>query len=69
MRTIFDGGRKRRVVIFSRGDGTFGFEELRLSEEESVWVPHGRYSVSFTDGEEAALAEAHSRVRWLTESD
>jgi hypothetical protein len=69
VRTIFSGDRTRQVVIFRRSDGTFGFEELRFSEEEAEWISHGRYSVSFTHSEEAALAEARSRVRWLTERD
>ena len=69
VRTIFKNDRTRQVIIFRRSDGTFGFEELKLSEEQSEWIPYGRYSVSFTDSEEAALAEARSRVRWLTERD
>ena len=69
VRTIFNSDRTKRVVIFRRDDGTFGFEELRPGEGESGWIPHGRYSVSFTDCEEAALAEARSRVRWLTQRD
>jgi len=35
-----------RVVIFQRRDGTFGFEEQKLSDDplERCWIPAGQYS-------------------------
>jgi hypothetical protein len=67
VQTITDETRKRRVVVFRRDDGSFGFEEERFSDEplESAWIPFGRYSVCRCDTAERALVEARSRVPWL----
>ncbi|HCS48296.1 MAG TPA: hypothetical protein DIW61_08605 [Candidatus Aminicenantes bacterium] len=58
---------KRKVQIFRREDGTFGFEALRFSDEtlEMCWIPDGRYSECFTGDEQTAESEARSRVPWL----
>ncbi|HKQ51024.1 MAG TPA: hypothetical protein VJT74_01555 [Pyrinomonadaceae bacterium] len=66
--TIYNADRTRRVIIFRRGDGTFGFEELRFGAEEQEWFPCGCRPVSFTDSADAALGEARGRVRWLAEA-
>ena len=67
VRTIADETRKRRLIVFRRDDGSFGFEEEWFSDEplEMSWIPFGRYSVCRCDTEERALAEARSRVGWL----
>jgi hypothetical protein len=67
---IADETRKRRVVVFRRDDGSFGFEEERFSDEplEMAWIPFGRYSNCRCDTAEHALREARSRVAWLAQS-
>jgi hypothetical protein len=58
---------KRKVQIFRREDGSFGFEALRFSDEplEMCWIPYGRFSECFAGDEQKAESEARSRVRWL----
>jgi len=46
--SIFNADGTRRVDIYERGDGTFGFEEFRFGEEEQGWLPSGCYTTSFT---------------------
>ena len=67
--SIFNADRTRRVDIFERADGTFGFEELKFGEEEQGWFPSGCYTVSFTGSVGDALREARGRVRWLAEME
>jgi hypothetical protein len=57
-----DGTRK--VQIFQRDDGSFGFESFRFSDDplERCWIPHGRYSECFAPSAEAAEFEARGRV-------
>ena len=67
IQTIYDDSRKRRVIIFHRNDGSFGFEEEFFSDEplELAWLPSGRDSRCETA--EGALVEACGRVEWLAE--
>ena len=58
---------QRRVEVFERSDGTFGFEEWQFGAEEQAWFPCGLYSRAFLDSAEAALREARARVRWLAD--
>ena len=60
-----DGTRK--VQVFQRDDGSFGFESLRFSDHplEMSWIPHGRFSECFAPSAEIAEHEARSRVDWL----
>lgn len=60
-----DGTRK--VQIFQRSDGSFGFKSFRFSDDplELCWIPHGRYSECFAPTAEAAEREARGRVDWL----
>jgi hypothetical protein len=58
-----DGARK--VEIFRRADGTFGFEELKFGEEERIWFPVGRYTTAIIDSLDNAIMEARGRVSWL----
>ena len=55
----------RRVEIFRRDDGTFGFEEMRFGAEERTWFPVGRYSTAVIDSLDNAIREARGRVSWL----
>lgn len=51
---------KRKVVIFRRDDGTFGFESVRFTDDslERSWIPSGRLSECFARDERTAEAEA-----------
>ena len=66
-RTFTHRDGARRVEIFERSNGTFGFEELSYSNEEATWFPVGKYSVAIVDSVDAAVTEARGRVRWLTD--
>jgi hypothetical protein len=40
VKTIVKADRTRKVELFRRADGTFGFEELKwLGTPENTWVP------------------------------
>jgi len=55
------------VDIFVRADGTFGFEEYRRDpEDERGWFSLHRYSQLVFATAEDALAQAKSRVAWMT---
>jgi hypothetical protein len=55
----------RRVEIFQRANGTYGFREWRYQPEYDAWVPYGIYSNAVTDTAERAEDEARGRVSWL----
>jgi hypothetical protein len=57
----------RKVEIFRRADGTFGFESLKFSDDpnEMCWIPFGRFSECVTPDVHTAEAEARGRVDWL----
>jgi hypothetical protein len=56
----------RCVDLFSRPDGTFGYEEFRKdSEDMGAWTPVAYYSaLSFATADEA-FAAAAIRIPWL----
>jgi hypothetical protein len=54
------------VDIFSRPDGTFGFEEFRRDPEDmGRWTPIAYYSVREYGTEVEAVAAARDAVPWL----
>ena len=54
------------VDVFSRADGTFGFEEYRRDPEDGgLWYSLNRYSRLVFNSEEDALAQAKACVVWL----
>ena len=56
----------RCVDIFSRPDGTFGFEEFRRDPEDmGAWTPVAYYSEREFTTEAAARAAALAAVPWL----
>jgi len=65
--TIYDQTKVRRVIVFARDDGSFGFQEERFSDDpmENAWLPFGRYSITRCDTAARALAEARARISWL----
>ena len=59
----------RCVDMFSRPDGSFGFEEFRRdAEDRGVWTPVQFYSGAVYSSQEAALAAAMRSVAWLPEA-
>jgi len=57
----------RCVDLFSRPDGSCGFEEFRRDAEDGgEWTPIQYYSSSVYPSPEAALAAAMQSVAWLT---
>jgi hypothetical protein len=58
----------RCVDIFTRPDGTFGFEEFRRDPEDmGTWSPVACFSGLRYDTEDEAVAAARESVRWLGE--
>jgi hypothetical protein len=56
----------RCVDIFSRPDGTFGFEEFRREPEDmGSWTPVAYFSAREYASEDEALAAAREAVPWL----
>lgn len=60
---------KRKVEIFRRADGSFGFESFRFSDEplENCWIPENRRPVCVAATQEIAEREARERVKWLSD--
>lgn len=69
VKTITHPDGTRRVELFRRADGTYGFEESVWAEDEQCWIPVGGYVMSITDSLESAEREARGRVRWLRDAD
>jgi hypothetical protein len=57
------------VGIFSREDGSFGFEEYRRDPEDGRWRSQHRYSGLVFASESEATAQAKMVVPWLTSRD
>ena len=70
LKTIISADGNRKVEIFRRSDGTFGFEELKWLDDprEHCWVPFGKYSIAVIDTLEHALREVEGRVSWVAET-
>jgi hypothetical protein len=57
------------VDIFTREDGTFGFEEFRgESDGAARWQALGNHESLAFASEAEALAEARHQIQWLRES-
>ena len=64
-RTFVKPDKARKVEIFRRADGTFGFEELKFGQEEGAWFTIGKYSNAIIDSLDNAIKEAKGRISWL----
>ncbi|TMQ01277.1 MAG: hypothetical protein E6L09_04140 [Verrucomicrobia bacterium] len=66
---IYDEAHQRRLIVFQRGDSTFGFKEERFSAEpmEMDWIPLSLDSACRCDTAERVLSETRGRVPWLRE--
>jgi hypothetical protein len=59
----------RCVDLFSRPDGSYGFEEFRRDvEDRGEWTPVRYYSNSAYRSREAAFAAAMQVVEWLPDA-
>ena len=59
----------RCVDLFSRPDGSFGFEEFRRDpEDRGEWTPVKYYSNSAYESQEASFAAAMQGVEWLPDA-
>ena len=61
-------GGKRRLEIYRRLNGTFGFAEFAYQPDEQAWcILSHRRSEGIFDTEETAMAEAAGRIDWVAE--
>ena len=67
--SIENVGHDRCVDLFSRPDGSHGFEEFRRDvEDRGEWTPVHYYAGSSYLSREDALAAAMRSVAWLTDA-
>lgn len=70
VRTIYSSDQLRRVEIFRRDDGSFGFKEDHFSNDpfDRCWIDYAvRHSESFCPTEAIVLREVIGRVGWLSD--
>jgi len=66
MDSIENPQHDRCVDVFTRPDGSFGFEEFRCDAEDAgAWTPVSYFSVLRFASKGEALADAARRVAWL----
>jgi len=65
IKTLYSKDRLKKVELFRRPDGTFGFEEWHFQSEEEAWVPFARRSLAICDSLAKVEVEARGRVQWL----
>lgn len=63
---VSEDGR-RKVVIFERPDGTYGFQPELFAEDEQAWCPQRGFSIPYLPDLATAVREARGRVEWLRE--
>ena len=67
VKTIHNRENTRKVEVFQRDDGAFGFQEWKWINEENCWVPLPKQIISVIDTMQHALDEAEERIPWLKE--
>ena len=66
MESVENPQHDRCVDVFTRPDGSFGFEEFRRDPEDNgAWTPVSYFSGHRYTSRDDALAEAARRVAWL----
>jgi hypothetical protein len=64
--SVENAERDRCVDLFSRPDGTFGFEEFRRDvDDRGLWTPVAYFSARSFPSRVAAETEALKAVSWL----
>ena len=67
--SVENSDHDRCVDLFSRPDGTFGFEEFRRDvEDRGEWTPISYYSGAIYASRESALDGAMQSVTWLEDA-
>jgi len=67
LQSIENAQHDRCVDVFTRQDGSFGFEEFRRDAEDArAWTPVSYFSGQRYASEGAAVAGATRQVAWLT---
>jgi hypothetical protein len=67
--SIENSQHDRCVDLFSRPDGSYGFEEFRRDpEDQGSWTPAQYYSALSFPSRDVALAAAMKSVIWLADS-
>jgi hypothetical protein len=65
--SVGNDAHDRCVDLFSRPDGTFGFEEFRRDvEDRGVWTPVSYFLGKSYPSREQAWSAALAAVRWLS---
>jgi hypothetical protein len=64
--TVVSERGDRKVEIYRRDNGTFGFDEYIWDEEDRAWcqLGGGIHSYAVIDTLERSIAEAKARVSW-----
>jgi hypothetical protein len=64
---IYDTSRRRRVVLFRRMDGSYGFDEEYFDPEAETrcWLRRDRYAEGYYPTQESLIQEMRKRVPWL----
>ena len=67
--SIETGDGTRCIDLFSRLDGTYGFEEFRRDPEDAgLWTPVNYFSGNAFGNKDEALKAALKAVAWLTDA-
>jgi hypothetical protein len=68
VRTLSSTDGRRKVEIYRRDDGTYGFEAWNWSDEplERCWIPYGNFSHCIAPNADGPEREARGRVPWLS---
>ena len=68
VRTIVSSEGSRKIEIYERADGTFGFEHLKWGAPEKAWFPVGSTASRYPNAD-TAEREARSRVEWASSAE
>jgi hypothetical protein len=67
--SVENGQHDRCVDLFSRPDGSFGFEEFRRDVEDAgAWTPVAYHSGAAYSSKDGALRAAAAAVVWFSEA-
>lgn len=55
----------RKIEIYHRTDGTYGFEAYKYSDDVACWFPYGNFSYGIFESCKSTVNEAKERVKWL----
>lgn len=69
IKELFSCDGTRKVEIYQREDGSFGFGSMYFSDDprEMSWCPLGGFSACYAENASIAEREARGRVDWLRE--